>query len=166
VVSGILSPTMRLQSCILHQDRTEALVTLAALPYVPLSLSVIVARCHRRLQAQMRGSLHAHILASHQENPKSRTPDVEREAFSLWSVLRASTSGALDFTFPWCESAWFRLRKKPANFTNLESIRRESKTVTDSKQRPRAHVVPPQPKENYQEDNVSSVPPTCSPRVQ
>jgi hypothetical protein len=81
-----------------------------------LSLSSPVAA-----QAQMRGSLHAHVLV------------------------------------------WFQRRVLASGFTHLEPIHRAAKATTESRQRPRAHEVPPQPgqikpREHYQEDNVSHAP--------
>ena len=54
---------------------------------------------------------------------------------------------------------WFKQRKRATLFTHLEPIRREEKAKSESRQRPRAHEVPPQPGqveegEDYQEDNV------------
>ena len=70
----------------------------------PLNLSIVAD------QAQMRGSLHAHILA------------------------------------------WFHARRRPACHTDLEPIHRETKVGTESRQRPRTHVVPEL--REHQEDNV------------
>ena len=53
--------------------------------------------------------------------------------------------------------AWFCLRDqraKPANYQQLASVKRSSTAVTESKQRPRSHVVEPLPAGEYQEDNV------------
>ena len=58
---------------------------------------------------------------------------------------------------------WFRRRELASGFTHLEPIHRAAKATTESRQRPRAHEVPPQPGQikpgdHYQEDNVSHAP--------